>query len=444
MSVTFIDYINGPAFGGGALIKNGAVPSQGSVLFYVRHSSSGAGSLRVRHGKTGSGELHSFVLAGGVPVLSLRQAGGRTAVRAGCGLGRPECGPLSAALKAAVVPPSGSGVKEAFKSLSGLFECLDTGFYLLSFIDHYPVGLTGGFFGGAGPGYEPYKFHYAKSRARAFPTYLAPSASSAPIDAARVEFYRNRLRSGVYDAAIAFYFDDFLSVVLKGHHRAAAAYMEGLPVKCLTILPCSGYAHDGKTVTTLFFASLQFDASLVHPEFLVETMNGREKMILTEAETLAFAQMGPVSPAEPLSMAAPVRSPSVIQSPSRDLLDASAPPPARPGNVYPPLKIIEGVSLLKDLSDETIKGLLNSPSPDFAALEITLDVLIGTGDPRAYELAFRLAGSETYMGLWHAAFSHLAGFRNSEVEDLFVNYLIDDERALADITAIVDAYLEGR
>ena len=72
-----------------------------------------------------------------------------------------------------------------------------------------------------------------------------------------------------------------------------------------------------------------------------------------------------------------------------------------------------------------------------------LDVLIGLKDPRAYNFALRLAGSETYMGLWHTAFSHLAGFKNREVEDLFINYLINDECGLSDITAIVDEYLDS-
>lgn len=415
MSVTFIDLINNNN-------NNGAVRSQksGSVLFFVSNSSAAEGAVSIRYGKDGRGALHSFILAGGTPVFKWRSAGGESLYGPGCGRDRAGCGKLSAVLKN-IVPPGGPDIKAAFKNSQEFLGCLDTGFYLLSFIEHYPVGIHGGFFGDWPGEFINYKLNYAKSQACAFPAYLAPSASGSEFDAARIDYYRNELKNGRELYSVAIYFDDFISLLIKGHHRSAAAYLEGRAVPCLTVIPCSGYAHDGNTVTTLFFASDQIDASLVHKEFLFEIMRNKDKKLISEDETLRHAAMRPEGCGAKRSIT-PV--------------DAAA---AR----YAALKITEGLSILRDISDEKIERLLSAASPDYRSVEIMLDVLIGLKDPRAYNFALRLAGSETYMGLWHAAFSHLAGFRNKEVEDLFINYLINDECVLADITAIVDGYLES-
>ncbi len=417
MSVTFIDLINNNN-------NNGAVRSQksGSVLFFVSNSSAAEGAVSIRYGKDGGGALHSFILAGGAPVFKWRSAGGESSYGPGCGRDNAGCAKMPAALKN-IVPPGGPDIKTAFKNAQEFLGCLDTGFYLLSFVDHYPVGITGDFFGGW-PGereFIGYKLNYAKSQACAFPAYLAPSAASHEFDAARIEYYRNELKNGRELYTVALYFDDFISLLLKGHHRAAAAYLEGRAVPCLTVIPCSGYAHDGNIVTTLFFASDQIDASLVHKEFLFEIMRNKDNKLLNEDETRRYADMRPEGRGA---------KSSILPA------DTAA---AR----YADLKITEGLSILRDISDEKIASLLSAASPDYRSVEIMLDVLIGLKDPRAYNFALKLAGSETYMGLWHAAFSHLAGFKNKEVEDLFVNYLINDECGLSDITAIVDEYLES-
>lgn len=414
MSVTFIDFINNNS--------NGAVRSQksGSVLFFVSHSSAAEGAVSIRYGKDGRGALHSFILAGGTPVFKWRSAGGESCYGPGCGRDHAGCEKISALLKN-IVPPDGPDIKTAFKNAQELLNCLDAGFYLLSFIEHYPVGIHGGFFGDWPGEFIKYKLNYAKSQACAFPAYLAPSAAGREFDAGRIIYYRNELKNGRELYTVSLYFDDFISLMLKGHHRAAAAYLEGRAVPSLTIIPCSGYAHDGNTVTTLFFASDQIDASLIHKEFLCEIMRNKDNKLISEDETLRYAGMRP----------------EVCGAKRSNLqTDAAA---AR----YSELKITEGLSILRDISDEKIKSLLSAASPDYRSVEIMLDVLIGLKDPRAYNFALRLAGSETYMGLWHAAFSHLAGFKNREVEDLFINYLINDECGLADITAIVDGYLES-
>ncbi len=419
----------------------------GAVLFYVPPPGRGE-AIKLRYGKDKDGALHSFVLAGAAPLFKWRSHKNITGFQAGVGRGAIENGLLDLILNQCSIAAD-FNIKTAYESSLDLLCALEPGFYLIAFNDHFPASINGGFFGELpAHDYQYYKFNYPHAKPRAFPAYLVPTAAPAALDNLKIKHYRKLIKAGATIFATAIYFDDFMSLILKGHHKAAAAYLEGRKITCLTVIPCSGYAHDNKNITTLFFGGDQIDATGITGDYITEMIKIKKDKILNEDETQKNATVindewnlkrnilnkilydisGGGTPENASDCANSVSDGSLLPSP--------------PTPDYESLKIIEGYSILGDLNDTRIDALLNSPSPDYVAIEIALDMLIETNDKRAYGFAYKIASSETYIGLWTAAFTYLAQFKNKEVEDLFIKYLINDECAVDDITRIVDNYLE--
>lgn len=419
----------------------------GAVLFYVSPPGRGE-AIELRYGKDKNGALHSFILAGTTPLFKWRSHKSITGFQAGAGRGAIKNSLLDLILNQCGTTAD-FNIKTAYESSLDLLGALEPGFYLLAFNDHFPVSINGGFFGELPAiDYQYYKFNYPHAKSRAFPAYLVPTAAPAALDILKINSYRELIKAGAPIFATAIYFDDFMSLILKGHHKAAAAYLEGRKITCLTIIPCSGYAHDNKNITTLFFGCDQIDAAGITGDYITEMIKIKENKTLNEEET--YKNTSVLNDEwnvkhnvldKVLCDISDSGAPDGVSNGSSDNVSDGSPPQQRQPD-YESFKIIEGFSIIGDLNETRIETLLNSPSPDYVTIEIALDMLIETNDTRAYDFAYKIADSQTYIGLWTAAFTYLSQFKNKEVEDLFIKYLINDERAVADITRIVDNYLE--
>lgn len=411
----------------------------GAVLFYVSPPGRGE-AIRLRYGKDKNGALHSFILAGTTPLFKWRCHKNITGLKAGAGRSVIESGLLDLILNQCG-KAADFNIKAAYESSLNLLGALEPGFYLLAFNDHIPASINGDFFGELPANdYQYYKFNYPHAKPQAFPAYLIPTASPAALDIVKIKRYRELIKTGAPIFATAIYFDDFMSLILKGHHKAAAAYLEGRKITCLTVIPCSGYAHDNKNITTLFFGCDQIDAAGITGDYITEMIKIKENKTLSEDET--HKNVSIIN--EEWSIKHHILDNALYYMYGSSAPDNSPQLDMKNKPVYESFRLIEGLSILGDLNDNRIEALLNSPSPDYSAIEIALDMLIETNDKRAYGFAYKIAGSQTYIGLWTAAFTYLSQFRNKEVEDLFINYLINDECAVADITRIADNYLEQK
>ncbi len=398
-----------------------------AVLFYVKNSGDETiggfndECIKIRYGKDFEGLSYFFVLAGLTPLFRCRSDADGIACRAGAGRYSIESG-LACAIKNHN-PVCGFDVMAAYDSSIDLLGFLEAGFYLFALNDHYPAMPDGRFCAELSTAeYKKHKFYYRSSRERAFPAYLGAVCASCGYNEEKISAFRADMRNGLSVFATAIYLEDFLSVLIDGHHRAAAAYLQNSKITCRTIIPCSGYAHDGKKPVTLFFGPVTVDAAGININYLTETMVNRKNKILSPSDASLIAHGSSSAewniPAGFLNNHIPARG-------------------------YADMKLTEGTAILGDINAKLPGELLNSPSPDYEAVEIMLDVLITTKDSKAYDFSYKIAGSEIFIGLWPAAFSYLARFEgNKEVEDLFINYLVNDEWALADVTAIVDDYFE--
>ena len=74
------------------------------------------------------------------------------------------------------------------------------------------------------------------------PVFLYPSQRRSRLDMERVEHYRTRFQQdGPLPHGIALYVTEGMSVLLDGHHKAAAAALLGRTLPCLTVLRLEHY-----------------------------------------------------------------------------------------------------------------------------------------------------------------------------------------------------------
>lgn len=131
---------------------------------------------------------------------------------------------------------------DALERISPLIFLLPTGFYLLSMSDYYPTDGNGHFFWKAVNQFTPLSAtaeYYESRNYRCLdcpPAFLYPSQPHSKFDPDRVEYYRHIIRENrPFPHAIAHSLMGAVSVLLDGHHRAAAAALEGKMLPTLTI-----------------------------------------------------------------------------------------------------------------------------------------------------------------------------------------------------------------
>ncbi|MBQ8568731.1 MAG: hypothetical protein IJ446_05895 [Oscillospiraceae bacterium] len=160
---------------------------------------------------------------------------------AGYGTENIKCHELEMVRKA--VNTEFSDIISAAGMLKPLLELLSDGIYLLADVPHYPTNGENKFFMDI-PN-KPTVFSAACNSCYSndfftavdsFPAYLYPTQSDSCINEERVLYYMDMLKKGAAPRGIAYHDAGFISALLDGHHKAAAAARLGMPISCLTII----------------------------------------------------------------------------------------------------------------------------------------------------------------------------------------------------------------
>lgn len=139
-----------------------------------------------------------------------------------------------------------TSLDDAVPALSPLLELLPSGLYVLVESDAYPTDGDGRFFWDVpdqltcNPATasiylsdDDYKY---KALQRP-PVFLYPSQRRSRLDLQRVEYYKERFQQdGLRPHGLALHVTEGMSVLLDGHHKAAAAALLGRALPCLTVL----------------------------------------------------------------------------------------------------------------------------------------------------------------------------------------------------------------
>ena len=97
-----------------------------------------------------------------------------------------------------------------------------------------------------------------------------------------------------------------------------------------------------------------------------------------------------------------------------------------------------------DISDERLDRILENQESisDQDALNIAV-ALHATQNPRFKEMAFYFCRNYTYVSAWDEIYELLATINHEEVEDFFVDYLVQDEKNHPEINRIIDTYFSS-
>ena len=346
----------------------------------------------------------------GTPLLSGHFAAWETSesrLCTGWGLDTAECPELDALRE--TLNGGFAQLEDAVPALSPLLELLRSGVYVLAESDAYPTDGDGQFFWDVPDRLktcsatalvcladDDYDYNYECVP----PVFLYPSQRRSRLDMKRVDYYKERFQQeGVLPHGIALYVGAGMSVLLDGHHKAAAAALLGRTLPCLTVLPLGYYRLDNPKQSACF-------GPIVVP---VEDISG----VKLPKEPWRYAKgSGPL----PEGRLADTELPEA-------LLTA--------GKRYP---TAEGYALVSAAgisypTDKELETWLADPGLYRPQLRGALVVLRSREDPRLKDTALRCAAvGDQRCSLKKEAFQVLAELKGDpDVEAFFIDYFVNLE-----------------
>jgi hypothetical protein len=219
------------------------------------------------------------------PILQMNTPGCPTCaglLAAGCGIENANSPELQEIAEKFNAPYNGLTVSlENMKPLLGL---LGDGFYVLADCEVFPSDGIGNFFWNMPNAptenqVTAWKVVERYGCVEGVPAFLHPSQGTDCFNPERAEHYR-QLLSGIsrqrFPRAIAYHCNSFSSILLDGHHKAAACAALGVKVPCLVIVPCTGWNHDRELnrPTEVFFNTIKIDASKISKRPALERKRG--------------------------------------------------------------------------------------------------------------------------------------------------------------------------
>lgn len=346
----------------------------------------------------------------GTPLLSGHFAAWETSesrLCTGWGLDTAECPELDALRETL----NGGFVRleEAVPALSPLLELLRSGVYVLAESDAYPTDGDGQFFWDVPDRLktcsatalvcladDDYDYNYECVP----PVFLYPSQRRSRLDMERVEYYKERFQQeGSLPHGIALYVGVGMSVLLDGHHKAAAAALLGRTLPCLTVLPLGYYRLDNPKQSACFGP------------------------IVVSVEDISGVKL-PKEPWRHAKGSGPLPEGRLADTELPEALLAA-------GKRYP---TAEGYALVSAAeisypTDKELETWLAAPGLYRPQLRGALVVLRSRGDPRLKNTALRCAAvGDQHCSLQVEAFQVLAELKGDpDVEASFIDYFVNLE-----------------
>lgn len=359
----------------------------------------------------------------GTPLLSAHIVGCGTSeswLCAGWGLDTAECPELEALRE--VLNGGFTRLEDAVPALSPLLELLPEGCYVLAEGEAYPAGGGGRFFWDV-----PDQLTSSPATSMAHlddddydtqyehlpPVFLYPSQRRSRLDMEREGYYRERLRQdGPAPHGLALGVAEGMSVLLDGHHKAAAAARLGRTLPCLTVLRLEHYELRPVTAP---------------PRHLVPVIPRRYERYAGRFGpfTVPVADMGGVKlPEEPWKLP---QGPGAL--PEGRLADAELPESLlTAGKRYPTAEEYALVSAAEIgyPTDDELDAWLAAPGLHRPQLRAALVLLRSRGDPRLKRTALGCAAvGNKRCSLKIEAFQALAEMKgDAEAEAFFIDYFV--------------------
>lgn len=142
-------------------------------------------------------------------------------------------------------------LEKSIKTIDPLLKLFETGFYMIADAECYPTDGEKNFYWdisnklkdypATGSAYlvEEEESYYVFNQ----PVYLYPTQTTDCYNKERVEYYIEKFKNcdNNEPRAIVYNFGEFINFVIDGHHKACASALLGKPLKCLLIIKGEGY-----------------------------------------------------------------------------------------------------------------------------------------------------------------------------------------------------------
>lgn len=256
-----------------------------------------------------------------------------------------------------------------------------------------------------------------------FPSFLYPSQSNEHFDEQRVKYYAERLsQAGNWPRAISYHFGEFMSVLLDGHHKVAAAALLGKETLCISIVPMSAMSYKPgdtalRTVDEIYFSDIKIDSNDVPPSILKLLKHTFGKTL--NKEHVTYKQTNLIS--------------KPWEQKYKDTI-----------KYYPGLyELAESITLgIGNITEDLItECLINQSEENLRKLRFIVSHLARKGDERLKGLALKCGKLNTDPKLMEVSFKALIQIRDdSDVENFFIDYLVDHNDKHDLLKKIADSY----
>lgn len=282
------------------------------------------------------------------------------------------------------------GIEDGFEKIKSILSLLDDGKYILKEIDMIPTDGEGHYFWNihqVGRYYNAgadifYNGRYIPGTAK----FLIPSQGTNCYDEKRVKYYRNEIKKGKELVGIAIELRGFMALLIDGHHKATASYLEGRTLKCITIISSDSYEK---------YESLDVDKE--RKEFM-KNVTGKNMNLNFKDMTLGRKYMKKI-----------------------DIINSK--------DIFPDFKAIAFSKLANDTSEEKIEKLLNYNGKNpLEELEYIFYYLTMYNKKRAKKLCFDILSRNGFQLLWDRCLEYLSQFEDDDIRSLFSNILLDKNR----------------
>ena len=374
----------------------------------------------------------SQLMLNGKPILQADKPSCPTCaglIAVGYGIENVDCSELKEISEA--INAEYAGLNAAFNNLTPLLGLLQSGLYLLADCTVFPSDGNGHFFWDV-----PNELTENPATAcvltedyhcvLGIPAFLYPSQSTVCFNPERVDYYRNLLSNKQkFPRAIAYFSDELSSVLLDGHHKASACASIGVELPCLVIMPCSGVSYKplagGKMVKDkAFFGSIEIDYT---------KFTEKQSLLIDGYCTNRYTNRN--------RKAIKIKNYGIIKRDWETCYSESH-------KKYPGVAdYAEGVALgIQQVTPELIESCFAAPSEEnLCILRYAIQYLLRTDKEWALKLALRAARLKLDYKLRLRAFKTLVMYKgNEEVEQLFVDHLLEDSDSHSVLRGIADSY----
>lgn len=297
-------------------------------------------------------------------------------------------------------------VEDGFHKLKPILSLLEDGYYVLKEIELIPTDGEGNYFwklDGVSQNYNASADLYYDCKCVAgLPKFMVPSQGMACYNKERVDYYRERIRNGEKLFGIAIELRGFMALLIDGHHKATAAYLEGKTLSCITVINPYSYRYsNGEEGIRYLDEDIPF-SKLKSGKVIKEYFNNRN----CEKNNFDYNY-------QEVILKNKYSSHINLSSPKNEFID---------------YKTFALSTLAEDTSNNKILELLDyigeDPTEELKYIFYNLEV---NNKPKARELSFKIIDREEFQSIWNICINFLTQYSDEKVQDLFVNFLVEND-----------------